>query len=58
MLRFRSFVKLRVENKIDRFGLQQRLDASKRLGGIGLYKGSAEKVVKEVEMIMLLMYSA
>jgi putative ABC transport system ATP-binding protein len=56
-IRFRNFVKLRVENKIDRFGLQQRLDAPKALGGIGLYKGSAEKVVDEVELIMLLKYS-
>ena len=58
VLRFRSFIKLRVENKIDRFGLQQRLDASKILGGVGLYRGSAEKVVREVELIMLLKYSA
>ena len=57
VLRFRNFVKLRVENKIDRFGLQQRLDAPKALSGIGLYKGSAEKVVDEVELIMLLKYS-
>lgn len=58
VLRMRSFIKLRVENKIDRFGLQQRLDAPKILGGVGLYKGSAEKVVREVELIMLLKYSA
>ena len=58
IMRFRAFIKLRVENKIDRFGLQQRLDASKSLGGVGLYKGSAEKVVREVELIMLLKYSA
>ncbi|KKQ53484.1 MAG: ABC transporter, ATP-binding protein [Parcubacteria group bacterium GW2011_GWD2_38_11] len=58
ILRFRSFIKLRIENKIDRFGLQQRLDAPKKLGGAGLYKGSAEKVVREVELIMLLKYSA
>ncbi|HEX8974261.1 MAG TPA: ABC transporter ATP-binding protein [Patescibacteria group bacterium] len=58
MLRFRSFIKLRTENKIDRFGLQQRLDAPKSLGGAGLYKGTAEKVVREVELIMLLKYSA
>lgn len=57
IIKFRNFVKLRVENKIDRFGLQQRLDAPKALGGIGLYKGSAEKVVDEVELIMLLKYS-
>ena len=58
MLRFRSFLKLRVENRIDRFGLQQRLDVSRKLGGVGLYKGNAEKVVREVELIMLLKYSA
>ncbi|KKQ15154.1 MAG: hypothetical protein US25_C0011G0014, partial [Candidatus Moranbacteria bacterium GW2011_GWE1_36_7] len=58
LLRFRAFIKLRVENRIDRFGLQQRLDAPKKLGGVGLYKGSAEKVVREVELIMLLRYSA
>jgi putative ABC transport system ATP-binding protein len=58
MLRLRSFLKLRVENRIDRFGLQQRLDAPKALGGCGLYKGTAEKVVREVELVMLLKYSS
>ena len=58
LLRFRSFVKLRVENKIDRFGLTQRLDAPTALGGVGLYKGTAEKIVREIELIMLLKYSA
>lgn len=58
LLRFKSFVRLRVENKLDRFGLQQRLDAAKSLGGVGLYRGSAEKVVGEIELIMLLKYSA
>jgi putative ABC transport system ATP-binding protein len=58
ILRFRSFLKLRIENKIDRFGLQQRLDAPRALGGVGMYKGSAERVVREVELVMLLKYSA
>jgi len=58
LLKFKSFLTLRVENKIDRFGLQQRLDAPKSLGGVGLYRGTAEKVVREVELIMLLKYSA
>ncbi|EKE25076.1 MAG: hypothetical protein ACD_5C00306G0008 [uncultured bacterium] len=58
IIRFRAFIKLRVENKIDRFGLQQRLDAPKSLGGVGLYKGTAEKMVREVELIMLLKYSS
>lgn len=58
MTRFRSFIKLRIENKIDRFGLVQRLDAPKSLGGVGLYKGMVEKIVRETELIMLLKYSA
>lgn len=58
LLRFRSFLKLRIENRIDRFGLHQRLDAPRTLGGVGLYKGTADKVVREIEMIMLLKYSA
>ncbi|MEI8343834.1 MAG: ABC transporter ATP-binding protein [Candidatus Moraniibacteriota bacterium] len=58
VLRFRAFIKMRVENKIDRFSLQERLDSAKQLGGVGLYRGTAEKVVHEVEIIMLLSYSA
>lgn len=56
-LRLKSFIKLRLENKIDRFGLMQRLDTPKSLGGVGLYKGTAEKTVREMELIMLLKYS-
>jgi len=58
LLRFKAFTKMRLENKLDRFGLQQRLDVSKRAGGVGLYKGTAERVVREIEIIMLLNYSA
>jgi putative ABC transport system ATP-binding protein len=54
---FGSFLKMRIENKLDCFSLEKRLDASRILGGLGLYKNTAEKVVKEVEMIMLLKYS-
>jgi putative ABC transport system ATP-binding protein len=57
LLRFRSFIKLRLENKIDKFGLEERLDAPKMLGGAGMYKGSAEKVVNEIELILLIKYS-
>lgn len=56
-IRFRSFIKLRVENKIDRFGLFQRLDTPKSLGGVGLYKGTVDRIVREIELIMLLKYS-
>jgi hypothetical protein len=51
------FLKMRIENKLDCFSLEKRLDTSKILGGLGLYKNTAEKMVKEVEMIMLLKYS-
>jgi putative ABC transport system ATP-binding protein len=55
--RLTSFLKLRLENRIDCFGLQERLDAPAYLGGVGLYKNTAEKVVKEVEIILLLKYT-
>jgi len=58
LMRFRSFIKLRIENKIDRFGLFQRLDTPRSLGGVGLYKGTVERIVREIELIMLLKYSA
>ncbi|EKE15558.1 MAG: hypothetical protein ACD_11C00139G0002 [uncultured bacterium] len=58
LIRLRSFIKLRIENKIDRFGLFQRLDTPKSLGGVGLYKGTVDRVVREIELIMLLKYSA
>jgi putative ABC transport system ATP-binding protein len=55
--KFKEFIKMRVQNKIDRFGLQQRLDTPQSIGGVGLYKNTVEKVVREVEIIMLLNYS-
>ncbi len=55
--RFRAFLKLRIENAIGREELIKRLDAPKILGGVGLYKSTAEHVGREVEVIMLLKYS-
>ena len=55
--RFSVFLRMRIENKLDCFSLEKRLDTSALLGGIGLYRSTAEKIVKEVEMIMLLKYS-
>jgi putative ABC transport system ATP-binding protein len=55
--KFKAFIKMRVNNKIDRFGLQQRLDTPLSIGGAGLYKNTVEKIVREVEIIMLLNYS-
>lgn len=56
--RLMAFLKMRLENKLDAFGLRERFDAPALMGGVGLYKNTAEKMVKEVEMIMLLKYSA
>jgi putative ABC transport system ATP-binding protein len=55
--KFSSFLKLRVENKVDYLGLKKSLDSSRLAGGLGLYKNTVEKVVREVEIIMLLGYS-
>lgn len=56
-LRFRSTLRLRMESKIGQLEMQKRFDAKVALGGIGLHKGTAEKVVREIEIIMLLKYS-
>ncbi len=57
-LHFQSFLKLRIDNKIDGSGLDQRLDAPINVGGVGLYRNTAEKMVREVEILMLLRYSS
>lgn len=56
-LRFQAALKLRLDNQIGQIELQKRLDKSLTAGGAGLYKTTAEKVVREVEMIMLIKYS-
>jgi len=56
-IKFYSFVKLRIENKIDSAQLKQRLDAPVKMGGAGLYKPTADRVTKEIEILMLLKYS-
>ncbi len=55
--KFASFLKLRIENKVDYMALKKSLDSSRITGGLGLYKNTVEKVVREVEIIMLLGYS-
>lgn len=56
-LRFRSFIHQRIDSKINQFELRHKLDAPKILGGVGLHKGTAEKITREIEIIMLLKYS-
>ncbi len=55
--RFQTFIRQRIESKINQFELRHKLDAPKLLGGVGLYRTTADKVVRELEMIMLLKYS-
>ena len=55
--RFRAALRLRIDNRINRAELEKRLDAPKSLGGVGLYSNTADRVVREVEIIMLLKYS-
>ncbi len=54
---FNSFVGMRIKNKIDRLELEKKLDTPKILGGIGLYKSTAEKISREIEIIMLMKYT-
>lgn len=56
-LRFQAALKLRLNNQIGQIELQKRLDKSAALGGVGLHKTTAEKIVREVEIIMLIKYS-
>jgi putative ABC transport system ATP-binding protein len=55
--RFHSFIGLRFDNKMDGYELKKQLDLSKILGGVGLNKITAEKLIRELEIIMLLKYT-
>ena len=52
-----KFLQMRVENKIDIFELKKRLDLPMSAGGAGLYRSTVDKIVREVEMILLLKFS-
>ena len=54
---FCLIIKSRLENEIDRIEFQKRIDDDLSLGGLGLYKNMAEKVAREMEIMMLLKYS-
>lgn len=56
--RLDSFLLLRMNNKIDYKDLQAKMDLAKVSGGLGLYRNTADRIVKEMEIIMLLKYSA
>ncbi|MDD2766804.1 MAG: ABC transporter ATP-binding protein [Candidatus Moranbacteria bacterium] len=54
---FQKLINLRIASKVGQTGLQKNLDEKITAGGIGLNKITAEKVVREIEIIMLLKYS-
>ncbi len=56
MLRLQATLLLRVENKIGQLELKKRLDKSATQGGVGLHRQTAEKMSREIEVIMLLKY--
>ncbi|MFZ2187362.1 MAG: ABC transporter ATP-binding protein [Candidatus Moraniibacteriota bacterium] len=57
ILRLQAMLKLRIENQVGQTELQKRLDSKISSGGVGLNKSTAEKIVREIEIIMLLKYS-
>lgn len=56
-LRLQAVLKLRLESKIGQVEMQKRFDTRVTLGGVGVHRGTAEKMVREIEIIMLLKYS-
>lgn len=56
-LRFQALLKLRIDSKVGQIELAKRLDERISSGGVGLNKITAEKLVREIEIIMLLKYS-
>ena len=56
-LLFQNFIKLRFANKMDSLELRRQLDLPKIMGGVGLNSVTAEKIVREVEIIMLINFS-
>ncbi len=56
-LRLQAALKLRLENQIGQIELLKRLDARVQADGVGLHKVTAEKIVREIEILMLLKYS-
>jgi len=54
---FKSFLGKRIGNEIDRLELEKNFDLPMSRGGVGMYSRTAEKVSREVEMVMLLRYT-
>ena len=57
MLRFQTALSQRIESKIGQKELLKKIDDPVSKGGVGLHRTTAEKVSREIEIIMLLKYS-
>jgi len=56
--RFMDLLRQRMLNGIDGHGLKSQFDLTRIGGGLGLYSGTAEKIAREIEIIMLMGYSS
>ncbi|MEK9151461.1 MAG: ABC transporter ATP-binding protein [Patescibacteria group bacterium] len=56
-LRLQATLTLRLKNQIGQIELRKRLDARLSADGVNLHKITAEKIVREIEILMLLKYS-
>lgn len=56
-LRMQTAVSLRIESKIGQKEMLKKIDDPVSKGGVGLHRITAEKISREMEMIMLLKYS-
>ncbi len=56
-LRFQAALKQRLESAVGQIELGRKLDKSLQQGGVGLRRDTAEKITREIEIIMLLKYS-
>lgn len=56
-MRFQNVLRMRLDNKINHSDLLQKLDQKPYMGGVGLHRLKAEKIVREMEVFMLLKYS-
>lgn len=55
--RLRATIRMRLDSQIGQIEMLKRFDTRISAGGVGLHKHTAEKVVREIEVIMLLKYS-
>lgn len=56
-LRLQAALELRIRSKVGQTELYSRLDRPFAQGGVGLYRQTAERISREVEILMLLKYS-